>query len=638
MSKNLTRTPPGIALWVMLCAYLNCAGWILSAFHQLNAVGYSIVLLVGVVAGVIWWKRVKAANGSDFNISRFKSRFRRPFPLAFLILAAMAFLGGALYAPTNYDGLAYRLPRVLNWLAEGQWHWIHTDFHRLNVRAVGIEWISAPLLALTKSDRLLFLINIVSLVLLPGLVFSVFTRLGISRKAAWYWMWLFPAGYCFLLQAGSIGNDLFGALFALAALDFALRAKAFKSVGNLWLSCLAAALLTGGKTSNLPLLLPWAVAVLPSIPLLLRRPLATALVGVVAAVASFLPVAISNYMHCGDWSGQKAEQAVFGKGRPLLHVVHNGVLLGVQNFCPPVFPLAGAWNRAMLRAEPPTLRKTLEDNFEPGGAHLSVGEMQMEEEAGIGFGVSVLLLLTAVATWFSKSARQRRPAWRQGSYTFFILAAAWFSVLPYMVVSGSTTAARLVTPYYAYLVPIFLLWQSGDWISRNRWWRWMGMLQFAVAGLLLVISPPRPLWPANTVLSKINASGTLTKRALSVYGTYAKRPESFAPLLDKLPSDLHTVGLVSFDDPETSLWKPFGSRRILHVLGNETTADLRKRGLQYVLLNSEFLNSHSGITVDSWVSSHQAELVCLVPLALKASREPVTWAVVKIPATETKSL
>ena len=45
-----------------------------------------------------------------------------------------------------------------------------------------------------------------------------------TARAAWHWMWLMPTGYCFLLQAGSIGNDLFGAVFALAALDFALRA------------------------------------------------------------------------------------------------------------------------------------------------------------------------------------------------------------------------------------------------------------------------------------------------------------------------------------------------------------------------------------------------------------------------------
>ena len=56
-------------------------------------------------------------------------------------------------------------------------------------------------------------------------MFSVFTRLGVRRRVAWSWMWLVPTGYCFLLQAGSIGNDLFGAPFALAAVDFALRAK-----------------------------------------------------------------------------------------------------------------------------------------------------------------------------------------------------------------------------------------------------------------------------------------------------------------------------------------------------------------------------------------------------------------------------
>ena len=156
---------------------------------------------------------------------KFRRRFRRPFPLAFLILAALAFLGGALHPPTNYDALAYRIPRVLHWLAVGQWHWIHTIFDRLNDRSCGIEWVSAPFIALLKTDRWLFLINVVSFLLLPGLVFSVFTRLGVRRRVAWHWMWLVPTGYCLVLQAGSIGNDLFGATFALAAVDFALRAK-----------------------------------------------------------------------------------------------------------------------------------------------------------------------------------------------------------------------------------------------------------------------------------------------------------------------------------------------------------------------------------------------------------------------------
>ena len=50
---------------------------------------------------------------------------------------------------------------------------------------------------------------------LPGLIYSVFIRLGIARKVAWHWMWLLPAGFNYALQAGSVANDAFGAVFAL---------------------------------------------------------------------------------------------------------------------------------------------------------------------------------------------------------------------------------------------------------------------------------------------------------------------------------------------------------------------------------------------------------------------------------------
>src|SRR5262245_18757295 len=115
-------------------------------------------------------------------------------------------------------------------------------FQRLNVRAVGWEWVTVPFLVFTKTDRLFFLINIISFLLLPGLIFSMLRRLGVKSRAAWHWMWLLPSGYCFLFQAGSIGNDLFGAVFALAAMDLALRARESRNLTQVWLSCLAAAL------------------------------------------------------------------------------------------------------------------------------------------------------------------------------------------------------------------------------------------------------------------------------------------------------------------------------------------------------------------------------------------------------------
>ena len=49
----------------------------------------------------------------------------------------------------------------------------HTEFQRLNTRAAGFEWVCAPVIALTKTDRPLFLINVISFLLMPGLVFSL---------------------------------------------------------------------------------------------------------------------------------------------------------------------------------------------------------------------------------------------------------------------------------------------------------------------------------------------------------------------------------------------------------------------------------------------------------------------------------
>src|ERR1043166_8401927 len=298
------RRPGGLGLvaaWVVFSSFCSCAGWVLSSLHQLNRAGYAVALLSGLVS--VWLLRERLFPG-DFrgaNWRKQQRRFRRGFPQVFLILTLLAILGGALHPPSNYDAHAYRLPRVLHWLAAQRWHWIHTDFQRVNTRACGIEWLSAPLIAFTKTDRLLFLINAVSFLLLPGLVFSVFKRLGVRPRVAWHWMWIFPTGYCYLLQAGSLSNDMFSAVYALAALDFALRARESARVSDLCLSLLSAALLTGAKASNLPLLLPWVVALEPTWRFWLRRPLAVAAVVPLALLASFLPAAGLDTVYGGDW-------------------------------------------------------------------------------------------------------------------------------------------------------------------------------------------------------------------------------------------------------------------------------------------------------------------------------------------------
>src|SRR5437879_2588780 len=48
-----TRTPWPIGAWIVFCAFCNAAGWLLSAFHQLNRGGYAVMFLLGLAALVI---------------------------------------------------------------------------------------------------------------------------------------------------------------------------------------------------------------------------------------------------------------------------------------------------------------------------------------------------------------------------------------------------------------------------------------------------------------------------------------------------------------------------------------------------------------------------------------------------------
>lgn len=619
-----------VLLWVWWCAYLNCAGWALSALHQLNAAGYAVTLALGVIASVIWRKQSSARIFPAVRWQKHFRRFRKPFPLAFLILAAMAFLGGVLYAPTNYDALAYRVPRMLHWLAAERWHWIHSLLERINNRSCGIEWVSVPFIALFKTDRLLFLINIVSLWLLPGLVFSVFTRLGVRRRVAWHWMWIAPTGYCFLLQAGSIGNDLFGAPFALAAVDFALRAKVSRAPRDVFASVLAAAMMTSAKTATLPLLLPWAIAMLPSLNLLLRRPLRTAMVCIIAVFASALPTIVFNVAYGDNWSGANLDHS--GKtGILVLRTGANVVLITIENLVPPVFPAANQWNAGEQKFMPAALNRRMhEAMLEAQASELKLPEMQMEENAGLGFGVSALLLASIVAAGF---ARPKHYFSGDSTWQVCVRWSSAISLLALMTQFNLSCFARILTPFYLLLLPALLTGVGQEHLVKKNWWRASALLVFLMAGGLLIISPARPLFPVQTMLKKMAAHGSHSKlqaRLEEVYGVYAQRNDAFAPARALLPPDLKVLGMITYDDPETSLWRPFGSRRIKHVCPGDTTADLKARGIEYILLRDQAMGQWFHCPLDVWLKQVNAQVVWKMPLNLRASTGPLDWYLVKL--------
>ena len=626
--------PSAILIWVWICAYLNCVGWTLSALHQLNAVGYMVALLIGFVAFGAWWKQTSGRIIPRISWRKLKRRFHRPFPLAFLILAAMAFLGGALYAPTNYDALAYRVPRVLHWLAAGQWHWIHTILPRINNRSCGIEWVSAPVIALLGTDRWLFLINFISFLLLPGLVFSMFTRLGVRRRVAWHWMWIVPTGYGYLLQAGSIGNDLFGATFALIAVDFALRANRSRRPRDFFVSLLAAALMTSAKTNNLPLLLPWTVAILPALGWMRRRTLMVLAVGAWALLASVLPTAVLNFKYCGDWSGLVLETSGVKKD-PVFLAGANTVLLALGNFVPPVFPLAGQWNQFADRAMPAGLGGRLQQTIIGPDSKLQLPEMQTEEAAGLGFGVCVLLLASMVAVRFAgrNHPGDTRPADRGRKWQTCVRLAPIVSLVALLSQSNMGVTSRLVIAYYAFLLPPVLVCAGHEWVVTRRWWRISAFAVFIMAAGLLVVSPARSLFPALTLVEKLQArrpDSRLLARLREVYFVYRGRNDGFAPVRALLPPDLKVLGMVTFDDPETSLWRPFGSRRIEHVCSGDTAVELKQRGIEYILVREEVLGLWFKCQPNDWLKRMNAQVIQTIPLNLRASRGAMDWYLIKL--------
>ncbi len=626
-----------IATWIWFCAYLNCAGWLLSAIHELNAAGYIAILAIGIAAFFVA-KNSLPSHGT-FSWRKFFHRFKRPFPFAFMVLSVMAFIGGAMYAPSNYDGLTYRVPRVLHWLATGQWNWIHTVFPRVNASSCGIEWISAPLISLFKTDRLLFLINIVSLCFLPGLIFSVLGQLGIRRRVAWYWMWIAPTGYCFLLQAGSIGNDSFGAPFALAAIDFALRCKTSKRPGEFFCSILAAALMTGVKFSNIPLLLPWGIAILPSLRFFLQRPAATALVCVVAAFASFVPKAVLNEYYCHDWSGVSMENDQ-PHGSTALRTTANTVLITLLNLVPPVFPESDKWNHFVQKTLPAHLNARLHQTLtEPQAAEFRLEQMQIEENAGLGFGVAILLLVSianAVALrgkLFSMiSFHSAEALWRTA-----IMITPWFSLFALLSRSGVYPIGRILAPYYLLLLPLLLASPAHEQLVKKHWWRGAALVVFIMAAGLLIISPARPLFPAQAILQKVRVhhpDSKIVARMDAVYTVYRERSDAFAPAIEALPPDLKVLGFISYDNPETSLWKPFGSRRVIHVCPDDNPDYLKGHGVEYIVAGGDmfgkYLFGEQFPALDDWLKTMNAQVTQKIELNLRAGSGPSDWYLIKL--------
>lgn len=623
------------AIGVILLTWAAVSGWLLSLLGCLNVPGYVIAGLPLLGWGL--WACRSAGTRLDWRrrgdrlrcIAR--RRLSHLLPALYLVSVGVVITGGILYAPNNYDFLAYRFARMLHWWDAGGWHWIHTVNARQNMSGTGMEWALMPLLVLTGSSRLFFLLNVAAYVLLPGLVFSVFTQLGVGRRTSWFWMWIVPLGFCYVATAGGLGNDALGAVLGLLALHFAGRALRHDRVHCLWLSLLSAGLMTGIKASNLPLLLPVAVALIPVWRLLRVHWAKTAAVACVALAVSFAPMAVLNHVHTGDWAGDPANAQKLKATDAGVALLGNGLQLAAGCLAPPFFPWASAWNAHVHEWLPAGVRQRLAEDFPK--FTLKLGELGNEEHVGLGLGITILLVSSLIVAGVYRDPRARRDC-RWGVLLSGLLAFGAYGAL---MVSEST--ARLLIPYYPLGVASILAVTGGGQATRLRGWRGLAVLMSVMAVLMAAMSPSRPLWPVRTVMNALPPGlrdHRIVTRMDAVYSTYRERADVLAPARELLPPATRVVGFVqSGDDPEIALWRPFGQRAVRELVGPEMRDRTRLEAakIEAIVARCSVVEQHCG-SISNWLAAIDGELLGVLPLTLKVSEGRQPWCVVKLRPSE----
>jgi hypothetical protein len=612
-----------VRIWILISTLLVSAGWGLSALHQLNRAGYTGVFLLAAAAWFWAWKRFRQPPGTvKVSLRRGLRRFRRPAPLLFLVLVLLSLLSGSLYAGLNWDANVYRMPRVLHWLGAGYWHWIHTGEIRMNVTGCGFEWLSAPLILFTGTDRFLFLINWASYLMLPGLIFSVFTRLQVRPRVAWWWMWFFSSGWCFALQAGSVANDSFAAIYILAAVDLVLRARENNRTTDFWLSLLAAALATGVKQTNIPLALLWLAAAWPARRLMLSRPLAGIGVVCLGLLVSIVPITVANLRHTGTWLPLNFPEIGNFKLNPFWGIVGNAIAVPAQNLLPPFYillpPYYARWNDVSAEFRDSFLHSSFGGHFSSfeNFLLLSHGHGITEENTGVGLGVCILLLIAAGEAWrhgkTGGTTTHNRQLW-------LLRMIPWCLLLIFMAKVGSYQNARQLAPYYAFLLPVFLVRPGQGFVARQSHWQRLGLAVMALTAVMIVTSVDRPLFPAQSLIrrlyEKFPGSSILIAEYSDYRSSYFRVCEARRNYLKQiLPRGERTLGYYagSFGLDEIVMWQPLDGHRVVRILPEDTPEQLRQQGIRYAVVDGLALQSENQ-TARHWLEIHHADLIAEFP-------------------------
>lgn len=538
-------------------AFFVFFGWALSAVDQLGRFGY-LGMTIAVGLGLFYfWKNCSWL----LFFRKCAARLRRVGPAFFAAAACFSLLGALLHVPSNYDALSYRIPRVMHWLAQEGWFWISTANPRQNYSGTGQEWLLAPLVVMTGTDRLLFLPNWICFLLLPSVFFRLLRSVGLDARSAVFWMWLLPFAPAYLLQSGGISNDLLGAFWFFASLALLPGRGTLGSMGGS--SMLSIALATGVKATNLVLLLPYAIRVILCPFLKSGFPKSIFFTFPLALIVSFAPVAALNLHYAGDWAGDPGNDGKMKSSDFWTVASGNGLLVAADNLNQPFNLGTNKLIQIVLHALPDSFLQNLALSY-PRWT-LFNGEFAIEESAALGWPLVVL----AIAGFLFSRRIGSGPSW-------LLAVAGWVSALVLMGKLASEAVPRLLSPLYpVVLLPLFSLPKKGA-------------LFFTRAGLLfalfifptLFLSPSRPLIPWTSVgrwLDGAAGNHSASTRIARITASYEKRATGLRLLIPEelFNRYLKILMISNGNDTEGPLWWPYGKRWVQSALASQPVPDFQ---------------------------------------------------------------
>jgi len=126
-----------------------------------------------------------------------------------------------------------------------------------------------------------------------------------------------------------------------------------------------------------------------------------------------------------------------------------------------------------------------------------------------------------------------------------------------------------------------------------------------------------------------------------LYSANAARWDALAPIRDRLPPEAKNVGLINFmqgSTMETSLWRPFGRRRVYWFPRSVDQQQLIKKGVQYIVVGTDPFTQKNYPNLHEWINgflqAHNGRIIAQENVTILATSPPVPWYLIEVGSSD----